>query len=89
MDDKKFHSIINLINKAYPVDADSKGKDDERMSSIALQIKAYRGANGLTQQELAKRIGVPLLQISRWENRKNMPLAMALEKLKQHGVIKG
>ena len=41
------------------------GKDPE----LAEQIKALRIARGLTQNDLAERMGVPQSQVSRWENK--------------------
>ncbi len=41
------------------------GKDPE----LAEQIKKLRMARGLTQNDLAERMGVPQSQVSRWENK--------------------
>lgn len=54
---------------------------------LAAKLKAYRVIYKLTQEALAKRIGLPKLQIVRWEGCKNMPSKMALEKLRREKII--
>ena len=45
------------------------------------RIKAARKAAGLTQEELAKRLGVPFQSISQWERDKRLPKYETLEKI--------
>ena len=54
---------------------------------IAGKIKAYRVIYKLTQEDLAKKLGVPKLQIIRWEGGKHMPNTLAMAKLRSEGVI--
>lgn len=39
---------------------------------IAEKIKDYRRKNKLTQEELARRLDIPTITISRWERGKNI-----------------
>jgi DNA-binding transcriptional regulator YiaG len=68
-----------------------KSKDEqgrkELKRTIAAKILAYRHKNKLTQEGLAKDLGVPKLEIVRWENEKNLPSRMALEKLRAAGIV--
>ena len=51
-----------------------------------LNIKEIRKSLSMTQEEFAQRVGVSLVVISRWENKKNKPSRLAVEKINQ--VIK-
>ena len=48
---------------------------------IIKKIKAYRNKNGLTQTEVAKRIGICKSTVSMWENDKSKPSINNLKKL--------
>ncbi len=54
---------------------------------IALKLKAYRREYGLTQEFLAKRIGVPRLTLLRWENGQSRISNMMLKVLVLEGVL--
>src|SRR4051812_26999208 len=49
----------------------------------ALKIKSLRGQLGLTQIELARRLGVSHITVNRWENGQAKPLALAWQKIKR------
>ena len=51
------------------------------MSKIADKIRQYRGLKGWTQEMLARRIGVSLNTVQRWEAGKTRPSPLAMEKL--------
>lgn len=51
------------------------------MSEIGRNIKIYREAKGLTQEELAEAIGKTKNVVSNWENGRNKPDADTIEKL--------
>ena len=53
---------------------------------IAEKIKDYRRKNKLTQEELARKLDIPTITISRWERRKNIS-NIYRKFLKQHGII--
>ena len=64
------------------------GEDKEKQKkAIAEKIKSYRIGKKLTQDELAKKLGVSKMEIIRWENAKNMPSQLAQEKLKKLCII--
>lgn len=53
---------------------------------IGLKIKEYRGKLQLTQEELARKLDIPTITISRWERGKNVS-KIYRKVLKQRGVI--
>lgn len=85
MEDQRFYNFKSMIGKMYA--SDSKRSKEHRLSHLALNLINYRKANGLTQQQLAEKIGVSWVQVSRWENRKHFPSKFVLEKLSELGVI--
>jgi DNA-binding XRE family transcriptional regulator len=83
--------IVKLLKQLKEVEIDfgkseRKNKEQER-NLIAAKIKAYRITHKLTQEELAKKLGLPKLQIIRWEGAKNMPTRLAMERLKAEGIV--
>lgn len=44
-------------------------------------LEAYRESNGLTQDQLAEKLGVTGASVSRWEQRKRAPRGRDLEKI--------
>ena len=53
---------------------------------IGQKLKAYREKNNLTQEELARKLDIPTITISRWE--RGMNVSKVYRKvLKQSGVI--
>ena len=53
----------------------------QRDTVIGLKIAYYRRLNGLTQEELAERVGVSCQAVSKWEQRISCPDIMLLPKL--------
>jgi len=53
---------------------------------IGLKLKEYREKHGLTQEELARKLDIPSITISRWERGKNVS-KIYRKVLKQRGVI--
>ena len=49
----------------------------------AKQIRALRSSLGWTQEKFAKRIGVHVITVSRWECSENAPRGMALKALER------
>ena len=49
----------------------------------AKQIRALRDSLALTQEKFAKRIGVHVITVSRWECAENAPRGMALKALER------
>ncbi len=48
---------------------------------LAEAVRGVRDRLGLTQQELAGRLGVALPTVSRWENGRHKPSRLALDKI--------
>jgi transcriptional regulator with XRE-family HTH domain len=53
---------------------------------ITEKIKDYRRKNKLTQEELARKLDIPSITISRWERGKNIS-NIYRKFLRQHGII--
>jgi len=53
---------------------------------VAEKIKDYRRKNKLTQEELARKLDIPTITISRWERRKNIS-NIYRKFLRQQGII--
>jgi putative transcriptional regulator len=51
------------------------------MTQLASKIRQCRGLKGLTQEQLARNIGVSLNTVQRWESGKTQPSPLAMEKL--------
>ena len=51
------------------------------MTELASKIRQCRGRKGLTQEQLARSIGVSLNTVQRWEAGKTLPSPLAMEKL--------
>lgn len=86
----KFWEIYKACKKLTDKLEEAAGKDKEKQKkAIAQQIKIYRLGNKLTQDELARKLGVTKMEIIRWEGEQYMPSKLALERLKELGVIKG
>jgi DNA-binding transcriptional regulator YiaG len=75
--------------KETKIDFSKKDKDSKakQRGIIAGKIKAYRVEHNMTQAELANKLGVPKLQIIRWEGSGNLPNSLAKSKLKEVGIL--
>lgn len=54
---------------------------------IGSAIKRYRVQNALTQEELARKLGVDTMQILRWENGYSAPNKLSTKVLKEFKVL--
>jgi len=66
------------------------------MSDFSSDVKSIRQSLGLSQEELARELGVSFATVNRWENSKTTPSQLALktfqefcEKMRQEGKLKG
>ena len=67
---------------------ESKDEAPQKIKNVVSgSILAYRTKHNLTQEELARQLGVTRLQIARWEKAKNKPNKWAIALLKERGVI--
>ncbi len=46
-------------------------------------VQEMRHRSGLTQAELAAKIGVSYYSVNRWENQKTMPVSLALKRVEE------
>jgi len=51
--------------------------------NLGEKLRAYRKLNGITQEELARRLGVDPTTLARWEKRKSRPMEKNLKAIKQ------
>jgi putative transcriptional regulator len=56
---------------------------DLKQPEFSQLIQELRRRVGLTQTELAERIGVSYYSVNRWENQKTMPVALALKRVEE------
>lgn len=84
--DNVYYHILSQINQ-YGDTIKNEGEKSKEVTG--LKMKAYRAYHKLTQEGLAKKLGVSRLQIARWENGKNKPNKLAMDLLKKEGILKG
>ena len=53
------------------------------MTELSDKVKQCRHLKGLTQEQLARSIGVSLNTVQRWESGKTRPSPLAMEKLQE------
>lgn len=88
MDDYDIDAIVSDIRAAGVTDIDDIDPDDFQAivkahdeSGKPSSLAALRADAGMTQVELAKRVGVSQSQIADWERRRNAPSAKSCVKL--------
>ncbi len=59
-------------------------KETKLKQSIGAQIKLLRGSAGLTQMELAVKLGTSPAHVSLWETGRNLPDSKHLENICNH-----
>ncbi len=66
-----------------------KGKksDEDIKEEVALKIELHIKAHNITQEEIAKKIGVTRMQVIRWLQKKSKPSNAAMKLLKQEGIL--
>lgn len=64
-----------------------KEADKNLQIIIGRKIHSYRTGEGLTQEELAKKLGVTKMEIIRWEKGANMPRQGIKDKLKALDIL--
>jgi transcriptional regulator with XRE-family HTH domain len=52
-------------------------------TTLGEKLRAYRKLNGITQEELARRLKVDPTTLARWEKRKSRPMVNSLKAIKQ------
>ena len=83
-----FDKLYEKCKKVMDELLKAAGEDEEKnKKAIAQKIKSYRIGKKLTQDKLAEKLGVTKMEIIRWENARNMPSPLALERLKSLGII--
>jgi len=64
-----------------------KQRQVELKEKTSMACLKYRLENGLHQEELAIKIGVSRMQLYRWENMLSCPNQLAVNKLKEMGIL--
>jgi len=86
MEEKEYRRFKNMLYEGLA--NKKKPSEQAQKNYISLSLMAYRREHKLTQKELADRLKVPVLQIVRWETRKNIPSYLALDRLKEFGIVR-
>lgn len=81
---KFYANILTMLDKHKSSQKESEGG---RKQDIAVRLKVYRNKKDLTQNQLAVELNVSLRQVARWEKAQSLPSNLALEKMKQLGII--
>ena len=77
---KKLDKIIEVYNKAELKNLDAEQQELWLRAKIVMQFVSLREQKGLSQQEVADRMGVMRQQITRFENMSNSPTIFFLVK---------
>ena len=56
---------------------------DLKQPEFSQLVQKLRQRSGLTQTELAAKIGVSYYSVNRWENQKTMPVSLALKRVEE------
>jgi len=56
---------------------------DLKQPEFSQLVQELRQRSGLTQTELAAKIGVSYYSVNRWENQKTMPVSLALKRVEE------
>jgi DNA-binding transcriptional regulator YiaG len=75
------HALCNDLIFIYRVKERFALKARPNVPRLIQALKRLRKQIGLSQQELAVRLGVSLPTVSRWENRQSKPSPLAFEKI--------
>ena len=57
------------------------------VTSIGRLLKEYREWNERTQEDIAKMLGVNKLTVIRWEHGRSRPSRLAVQKMKEAGIL--
>ncbi len=84
----KFKELYESVQKQLKELEKAAGDDKKKqMLTIGQKIHFYRIKNKLTQDELARRLGVGRIQVIRWEQGNNIPSPIAVRLLEAEGII--
>lgn len=83
--EKIYNKILELI-KAYER-LDRKKLDAKLKYLISGRVKLYRAQKQITQEQLAKELGVQRLQVLRWENGQSQPSPVMVKFLQEKGIL--
>ena len=66
----------------------AKNEEDSKLRYIVQQrLRIYRATNRITQDQLAKRLGVNRIQIIRWEQGFFKPQKWVIDLLQEHKIL--
>lgn len=84
-EDTFFNTTWQRINQQYS-QRDNK-TDEDIKKDVALKLDLYMKNYRLTQEEVAKKIGVTRMQVFRWLQRKSKPSNAVMKLMKQEGIL--
>jgi len=79
---KKIVELLELYEKLNQKKVDNKLK-----YLISARVRLYRAQKQLTQEQLAKELGVERLQVLRWENGQSQPSPGKVKFLQEKGIL--
>ena len=85
--DELFEAAGEEEEKLQKAIKQKKEADKNLQKIIGSRIKSYRVGEGLTQEELAKKLGVTKMEIIRWEKGVNMPRQGIKDKLEALNIL--
>lgn len=80
-----YNKIVELI--AIYEKLNRKKLDNKLKYLISARVKLHRAQKQLTQEQLAKELGVQRLQILRWENGQSQPSVAMIKFLQGKGIL--
>lgn len=78
----------HIVQKLKEWEESSAEDESEKLKKkVKIALKAYRLKNRITQDQLAAKLGVPRMQVLRWESGAHAPRGMAQKILRDAGII--
>jgi DNA-binding XRE family transcriptional regulator len=80
-----YKKIVELIETYERLN--QKKVDNKLKYLISARVKLYRSERQITQEQLAKELGVQRLQVLRWENGLSQPSPVMIKFLQEKGIL--
>ncbi|MGA2775476.1 MAG: helix-turn-helix transcriptional regulator [Candidatus Omnitrophota bacterium] len=77
--------IVELIETYERLN--QKKQDIKLKYLISARVKLHRAQKQITQEQLAKELGVKRLQVLRWENGQSQPSPVMIKLLQEKGIL--
>lgn len=67
----RIKELVGELNKKQVTSADRRAKEERNDAAVGVNIRRYRAAAGISQTELANKVGVTFQQIQKYEKGTN------------------